>query len=176
MSISVILETHSGAEKERSSHQILLPEEFPSKIPQRLYFLKKVQAIAVSRILYPLFQAGGSHLSVRPEPGTSSAGERRLVPYLVLLREEFTSAAGLSTPPGGLLPRHFTLTPGRNFLRRYNFCCTCLSAEYGPQHPSFQKDSLLLAVRTFLSQSLNGKTNLPKPGKNSPARKHIHLL
>ena len=133
-------------------YQIL--KQRPHKKERRQYFIKKVQAIAVSRILYLLLQAGGSHLSVRPEPGTSSAGERRLVPYLVLLREEFTSATGLSTPPGGLLPRHFTLTPGRNFLRRYNFCCTCLSAEYGPQHPSFQKDSLLPAVRTFLRQRL----------------------
>ena len=134
-------------------YQIL--KQRPHKKERRQYFIKKVQAIAVSRILYLLLQAGGSHLSVRPEPGTSNAGERRLVPYLVLLREEFTSATGLSTPPGGLLPRHFTLTPGRNFLRRYNFCCTCLSAEYGPQHPCFQKDSLLPAVRTFLRQSLN---------------------
>ena len=139
-------------------YQIL--KQRPHKKERRQYFIKKVQAIAVSRILYLLLQAGGSHLSVRPEPGTSSAGERRLVPYLVLLREEFTFAACLSTSPGGLLPRHFTLTLMKSclFTGRYNFCCTCLSAEYGPQHPSFQKDSLLSAVRTFLSRSLTLKS------------------
>ena len=40
---------------------------------------------------------------------------------------------------------------------RYFFCGTGLPAEYGPRYPSFQKDSLLCAVRTFL----NG------PGANS---------
>ena len=131
-------------------YQIL--KQRPHKKERRQYFIKKVQAIAVSRILYLLLQAGGSHLSVRPEPGTSNAGERRLVPYLVLLREEFTSATGLSTPPGGLLPRHFTLTG--TGAPAVSFCCAILSAEYCPPHPSFQKDSLPCAVRTFLS----GKT------------------
>ena len=127
---------------------------------------KKVSTTAVSRILYLFLQTGGNHLSVRPEPETRSAGERRLISYLVLLREEFTFAAGLSTPSGGLLPHHFTLTPGN--LRRYNFCCTCLSAEYGPQHPSFQKDSLLPAVRTFLRRSLTETETAPCSARGCP--------
>ena len=39
--------------------------------------------------------------------------EQRLVPYLVLLREEFTLRSGFRTTPGGLLPHPFTLTAPR---------------------------------------------------------------
>lgn len=53
--------------------------------------------------------------------------------------------------PGGLLPHPFTLTFGRS-RRRFAFCCTGLLAAYGPRYPSFQKDSLLSAVRTFLER------------------------
>ena len=67
----------------------------------------------------------GCHLSVRAEPGTRNAGKLRLVPYLLLLREEFTYAAYLSAIPGGLLPRLFTLTlskQGGLFLLHWSFC------------------------------------------------------
>ena len=97
---------------------------------------------------FVLQRRSGDHLSMRPEPGVYSAEELRLTPYLVLLQEEFTLTARLSPTPGGLLSHHFTLTfQGR----RYNFCCTGLPTAYGPLYPSFQKDSLLLAVRTFLN-------------------------
>ena len=44
---------------------------------------------------------------------------------------------------------------------RYSFCCTCLSVVYRPQHPSFQRDSPLYAVRTFLSKSPRWVPRLP---------------
>ena len=49
---------------------------------------------------------------------------------------------------GGLLPRHFTLTGTE--VPAVSFCCAILAAAYRPRHPSFQKDSLPCAVRTFL--------------------------
>ena len=135
-----------------------------------------VKAITVSRILYlPVNRKAATICLCDQNPELDNAEERRLVPYLVLLREEFTCAARLSAMPGGLLPHHFTLTP---LLKRYHFCCTGLSAEYGPQHPSFQKDSLLLAVRTFLSQSLTGeRKSLQVPEKIFRSLKALsHLL
>ena len=117
-----------------------------------------VKAITVSRILYlPVNRKAATICLCDQNPELDNAEERRLVPYLVLLREEFTCAARLPAMPGGLLPHHFTLTLNNlRCKRRFNFCCTGLSVEYGPQHPSFQKDSLLFAVRTFLRQSLKG--------------------
>ena len=131
-----------------------------------------VSVTAVSRIPYFSKRKAACHLSVRPEPGTDNAEERRLVPYLVLLREEFTFAARLSSMPGGLLPRRFTLTVEKP--RRSAFCCTGLSAAYSPQHPSFQKDSLLFAVRTFLRKSLTGEKNPAMLFPRPPAITNIH--
>lgn len=57
---------------------------------------------------------------------------------------------------------------------RYSFCCTCLPAAYRPQYPPFQEDSLLYAVRTFLSKFPPGV--LPRlPTDSILQRCNIHL-
>ena len=70
---------------------------------------------------------GGNHLSLRPEPGTDCAASNGIAPYLVLLREEFTSRKSLTAFPGGLLLRRFTLTRFRAvyFLLHWS-CCGCI--------------------------------------------------
>ena len=142
MSISVILETHSGAEKERSSHQILLPEESPSKIPQRLYFLKKVQAIAVSRILYRLAAAAIICLcDQNPEFITPRATTHSL---FGLAAGGVYHAAKLSLLPGRLLPYPFTLTAGFP-------AAVCSLLHFLADHSGWAlPTTLLCGARTFL--------------------------
>ncbi len=87
---------------------------------------------------------------MRPEPGIHNAASHGIIPYLVLLREGFTYAAPLSlSARRALTPPFHPYLPAETD-RRYLFCCTGLPAEYRPRYPSFQRDSLLYAVRTFL--------------------------
>lgn len=60
--------------------------------------------------------------------------EQRLIPYLVLLREGLALTEGIASAPGGLLPRHFTLTLAGGILS------VALSVQrgYGPAVPPFQ--------------------------------------
>ena len=103
---------------------------------------------AVSRILYR-FAAAAIICLCDQNPGfiTSRATAH---PLFGLAAGGVYHAVQLSLPPGGLLPHPFTLTSGNR--KRSALCCTGLSAEYGLRHPSFQMDSLLYAVRTFLNR------------------------
>ena len=101
---------------------------------------------AVSRILYRLAAAAIICLcDQNPEFITPRATTHSL---FGLAAGGVYHAVKLSHSPGGLLPHPFTLTALR---RRSALCCTGLSVEYSPQHPSFQKGSPLYAVRTFLN-------------------------
>ena len=104
---------------------------------------------AVSRILYR-FAAAAIICLCDQNPGfiTSRATAH---PLFGLAAGGVYHAVQLSLPPGGLLPHPFTLTALR---RRSALCCTGLSVEYRPQHPSFQRGSPLCAVRTFLSGNI----------------------
>ena len=113
-------------------------------------------ADTVSRIPYRLAAAAIICLcDQNPELITPRATAR---PLFGLAAGGVYHAAELSLPPGGLLPHPFTLTC-RN--RRSALCCTCLSAEYSLRHPSFQRGSLLCAVRTFLNAGQNPAPRLP---------------
>lgn len=82
-------------------------------------------------------EAGGNHLSERPEPGTQTP--RAVACSLFgLATGGACHATRLSPVPGGLLPRHFTLTEILLF-RRFAFCCAFLPAAYCPLYPSLTK-------------------------------------
>ena len=109
-------------------------------------FKSKNITTAVSRILYRLAAAAIICLcDQNPEFITPRATAHSL---FGLAAGGVYHAVKLSLSPGGLLPHPFTLTALR---RRSALCCTGLSVEYSPQHPSFQKGSPLYAVRTFLN-------------------------
>ena len=111
---------------------------------------KRNTSAAVSRILYRLAAAAIICLcDQNPEFITPRATAHSL---FGLAAGGVYHAVMLSQSPGGLLPHPFTLTALR---RRSALCCTGLSVEYRPQHPSFQRGSPLCAVRTFLSGNIS---------------------
>ena len=113
------------------------------------YYPKNI-LIAVSRILYhPKAAAIICLCDQNPEFITPRATAHSL---FGLAAGGVYHAVKLSLSPGGLLPHPFTLTALR---RRSALCCTGLSVEYSPQHPSFQRGSPLCAVRTFLSGNIS---------------------
>ena len=110
--------------------------------------LNKNAADAVSRIPYHLAAAAIICL-MRPEPGTCNVASNGSSPIW--------SCCGRSLPcDGTFITTRWALTPPFHPYRLKNnrrsaLCCTGLTAEYSLQHPSFQRGSLLCAVRTFLN-------------------------
>ena len=107
---------------------------------------------AVSRILYP---ASGTAIICLCDQNPEFIAPRATASFPIW------SCCGKGLPCGAALantrraltpPFHPYPNPEAGAV---SFCCTVLSVEYRPQHPSFQKDSLLCAVRTFLSRHKN---------------------
>ena len=120
------------------------------KTPATQSTIQRNTLTAVSRILYRLAAAAIICLcDQNPEFITPRATAHSL---FGLAAGGVYHAVMLSQSPGGLLPHPFTLTALR---RRSALCCTGLSVDYRPQHPSFQRGSPLCAVRTFLSGNIS---------------------
>ena len=87
---------------------------------------------------------------MRPEPGIHNAASNGSFPIWSCCGKGLPCDAALADTRWALTPPfHPYPNPEAGAV---SFCCTVLSVEYRPQHPSFQKDSLLCAVRTFLRQ------------------------
>ena len=135
--------------------------------------LNKNAADAVSRIPYHLAAAAIICL-MRPEPGTCNVASNGSSPIW--------SCCGRSLPCGGtLITARWALTPPfhpyRRNPRRSALCCTGLTAEYSLRHPSFQRGSLLCAVRTFLNAEKYSPRRdcprLPRSNYNITTLKHL---
>ena len=103
-----------------------------------------------------LRRAGGNHLSVRPEPGTCNAASNNSFPIWSCCGRGLPVRWGSRLPPGGLLPRLFTLTginSGGFFSVALSFLRLIVRSillSRNSVNCYAEKDFPLCAVRTFL--------------------------